>query len=152
MNNRTSDQSKWKNEQKSLRKAIGYKLQLMRDEKSLSQSELSEMTGISASYISVIERGEKSVSFFYIARLASALQASLDELAENDHRPRFERAESGKTCGIKKRRVMELLDQSGEEELDLVYYEIMRIRKTDRLIRDRIREADGEREGLLQTR
>ena len=135
MDTRERKQREWKLEQKCLRESIGYKLQLKRDEKSLSQLALSQMTGIAASYISVIERGEKSVSFFYIFKLAKALQASLDELAENDCQPRLEPKDNKARISTKKRRVVELLDQFREEELDLVYYEIMKIRKMDSMLR-----------------
>ena len=152
MKNRNTKQSNWKSEQKCLREAIGYKLQLKRDEKNLSQQELSGMTGISASYISVIERGGKSVSFFYIFKLAKALQASLDELAEIECAPLREKENGGKRCSVKRRRVMELLDQFREEELDLVYYEILKIRKTDSMICERLLESAGQRQELLQIR
>ena len=53
-----------------------------RDYRGLTLQELSDRTGLAISYISEIERGRKSGSISALARIAAALDATLDVLVD----------------------------------------------------------------------
>lgn len=59
---------------------IGKKLRERRMEKSWSQEELAERMDLSATYIGMIERGEKSPKLETFVKLANILEVSADEL------------------------------------------------------------------------
>ena len=58
--------------------AIGYRLRQRRLEQRLTQAQLSERVDVSLSFIGQIERGEKVPSLETMAKLAQALETSLD--------------------------------------------------------------------------
>ena len=66
--------------------AFGYALRAMRDERNLSQEQLSHATGISVGYISEIEHGRRSPSLAILARLAAGFQMPLSELIAHAER------------------------------------------------------------------
>ena len=53
--------------------AFGVALRKLRNEDGLSQEQLAEKSGLHRTYISLLERGEKSPTLTTICRLASAL-------------------------------------------------------------------------------
>lgn len=63
-------------EEKTIGKSIGE----YRKKRSVSQEKLAEDVGISRSYLSEIERGERNPSFSVIRKIADSLNASIEEL------------------------------------------------------------------------
>lgn len=63
----------------NLNHKIGDVLRLLRNDKSLSQAELGELSGRSTNYIGAIERGEKNVSVTTLYSITKALNISLEE-------------------------------------------------------------------------
>lgn len=59
---------------------FGRKVREERLKRGLSQEELAEKAGLHRTYIGMIERAEKNITLINIAKLAKALQMSLDEL------------------------------------------------------------------------
>ena len=60
---------------------IGMKIKNRRLELGMTQLELSEKSGVSQEYISVLENGKRNPSFIAIVHLCSALHMTTDELA-----------------------------------------------------------------------
>lgn len=58
------------------------KIKEIRSEKGLTQKQLSELSGISSSYIGDLERNEKIPSIVTICKLAKALEVDIKELFE----------------------------------------------------------------------
>ncbi len=61
-------------------KLLGKRIQAVRKQRHISQTELSERIDKSPSYISYIENGRKSMSLDTFAQIANALQVSADSL------------------------------------------------------------------------
>lgn len=61
-------------------KAIGARIKEAREAKSLTQEQLAEIVGLSATHISVIERGVKAPRLETFIELANALNATSDSL------------------------------------------------------------------------
>lgn len=68
--------------EKRAAKRFGRRLRALRIEHGWSQEELATESDISKNYIGEIERGENNVSIHYIARLAAALEVTLQEMFE----------------------------------------------------------------------
>ena len=60
--------------------AFGIVLRRLRNERKLSQEELAEISGFHRTYISLLERGEKSPSLNTLHRFSDSLSISLKEL------------------------------------------------------------------------
>ena len=60
----------------------GRPIRAYRDYRGLTLQELSDRTGLAISYISEIERGRKSGSIAALARIAAALDATIDVLID----------------------------------------------------------------------
>lgn len=60
--------------------SLGHRIRLMRKKKGLTQLHLSEMVGLSPTYISYIESGYKSMSLATFIEIANALNVTADEL------------------------------------------------------------------------
>ena len=60
---------------------LGEKIKNRRLELGMTQLELSEKSGVSQEYISVLENGKRNPSFTAIVHLCSALHMTTDELA-----------------------------------------------------------------------
>lgn len=74
------------------RKVVGSRIRKIRKKKKMSQEGLAELAAVSANYIGVIERGEKSISLDILEKIATALDTTVAELsshselfAETDH-------------------------------------------------------------------
>ena len=63
-------------------KSIGQRIRNYRDQKDLSQENLAELSGMHATYIGQVERGEKNVTVKNIEKIASALDVPLSQLFE----------------------------------------------------------------------
>src|ERR1700751_3618668 len=66
--------------------SLGQRLHELRDKADLSLRELSKKVGISRTFISYIELGRRFPSEEILAKLASALNVSLEELKQYDNR------------------------------------------------------------------
>lgn len=64
-------------------KAIGERICVAREERSISQRRLAEAVGCTASYISAIERGEKAPTLETFVAIASALSIPADVLLQD---------------------------------------------------------------------
>lgn len=64
-------------------KLLGSKIRQLRLEKRLTQEQLSELCGISSSYIGIIERGDKKLSIETLVKIASILNSSIDYLLDD---------------------------------------------------------------------
>lgn len=60
--------------------SFGRKVQMRRKELKLSQEQLAEEAGLHRTYIGMIERAEKNVTFVNIEKIAKALKISIPEL------------------------------------------------------------------------
>ena len=60
--------------------SLGQRIRLMRKKKGLTQLHLSELVGLSPTYISYIESGYKSMSLATFIEIANALNVTADEL------------------------------------------------------------------------
>ena len=60
--------------------SLGQRIRLMRKKKGLTQLHLSELVGLSPTYISYIESGYKSMSLATFIDIANALNVTADEL------------------------------------------------------------------------
>lgn len=63
---------------------LGERLRTLRNEKQMSQEELSKVTGIDRPYISEIENGIKNPSYEVLIRLAQGLGITFRELTDFD--------------------------------------------------------------------
>lgn len=66
--------------------AIGLKIKARRKELGMTQAALAEQAGVSASYVTLIETGKRSVGGALLGRIARALQTGLDALDNADGR------------------------------------------------------------------
>ena len=64
-------------------KSIGYRIKIAREQKHLTQEQLSEIIDISPMHMSVIERGVKGNSLATLVKIANALEVSTDELLQD---------------------------------------------------------------------
>ncbi|MBK6431062.1 MAG: helix-turn-helix transcriptional regulator [Anaerolineae bacterium] len=65
---------------KSLLHKLGDNIRQHRLAKGLSQEKLAELTGLHRTYVGSVERGERNISLLNLARIATALDASLSDL------------------------------------------------------------------------
>jgi len=61
--------------------ALGRAVRLIREERGISQVQLSEATGLMQSWISHVERGRRNPSWSNVVRLAEGLGVRVSELA-----------------------------------------------------------------------
>ena len=62
-----------------IRKRFGTRLRELREARGLSQEELAFRAGLHRTYVSSTERGERNISLVNIEKLASALDAQIQE-------------------------------------------------------------------------
>ena len=65
------------------KKLFGKKMRAYREKLGLTQEKFSEAVGVSANYIGVLERGEKSPSFKRLVDIANELETTTDVLLED---------------------------------------------------------------------
>ncbi len=63
-------------------KEFGNRIRFLRNEKNLSQEELSFITGFHRTYIGMIERGERNISLTNILVFAKAFEMDISELLD----------------------------------------------------------------------
>ena len=61
---------------------IGQRIRYYRNKRNYTQEKLSEISGLHATYIGQVERGEKNVTLESLKRITSALDISLSQLFE----------------------------------------------------------------------
>lgn len=71
----------------SIQRKFGQRLREIRKQKGISQENLAADAGVSRTYVSDIERGERNVSLTTIERFAMALEISMAELMPDWPRP-----------------------------------------------------------------
>ncbi len=64
---------------------LGQRIRELRRSRGISQKQLAELTGLSQSFISTIERGEKNISINSLKKICSALGMSLSEFFNRDN-------------------------------------------------------------------
>ena len=92
--------------------AIGRNIRKFRKERHLRQEDLAEKTGLSANYIGMVERGEKTPSLETLIRIINALQVSADVILSDV-------LENGYV--IKTSQLNEKLENLSEEERRRIY-------------------------------
>ncbi len=65
-------------------KKFGKRLKELRLEKGITQEQLAENLGLSANYIGMIERAERSTSLLKVFKLAKVLEVKMSELFNFD--------------------------------------------------------------------
>lgn len=63
---------------------VGEKIRVLRQSRGLSQEKLAFKSGLNTSYLGQVERGEKSPTIVTLDKIATALDARLDELFQFD--------------------------------------------------------------------
>ncbi|PYV71841.1 MAG: transcriptional regulator [Acidobacteria bacterium] len=61
---------------------LGKRIRALREERKISQEELADRADIHRNYISQIEGGKRNVSFYYVVKIARALQVSPSRLID----------------------------------------------------------------------
>jgi transcriptional regulator with XRE-family HTH domain len=61
---------------------LGKRIRALREERKISQEELADRADIHRNYISQIEGGKRKVSFYYVVKIARALQVSPSRLID----------------------------------------------------------------------
>ena len=92
--------------------AIGRNIRKFRKERHLRQEDLAEKTGLSANYIGMVERGEKTPSLETLIRIINALRVSADVILSDV-------LENGYV--IKTSQLNEKLENLSEEERRRIY-------------------------------
>lgn len=69
-------------QQKKLEK-LGVKIRQHRNGKKLSQEELAQICGFDRTYISLVERGKRNLSFSNLCTFADSLNISVSELLQD---------------------------------------------------------------------
>jgi transcriptional regulator with XRE-family HTH domain len=64
---------------------VGSRVKSLRLKRELSQAQVAETSGISSKYLGEVERGEANISLELITRIATALNAPLSAILDNEH-------------------------------------------------------------------
>lgn len=67
-------------EERDLLRLLGERLKHLRVVKGLTQEELADIAGVHRTYIGMVERGEKNITFLSARRIAVSLDVSLAEI------------------------------------------------------------------------
>jgi len=67
---------------KDINKEVGFKIRKIREEKGLTQVQLSKLAGLHRAYIGHIERGEKNIGLKNLEKIAKALNVSVRVLLD----------------------------------------------------------------------
>lgn len=61
---------------------LGQKIRFYRNQKNISQEKLAEICGFDRTYISLVERGKRNLSFLNLCSFATGLDITVSELVE----------------------------------------------------------------------
>jgi len=75
---------------KHLLQLLARRIRLLREERGMTQEEFAARCGISVSFASLLERGERSPSYETLVQVAEALQLPLSELFRNALSPAYD--------------------------------------------------------------
>ena len=102
---------------------VSTSLRAIRHARELSQHDLGDMAGVTASAISQVERGERGLSLATVARLSGALGVTIDDLLHGEHPGyRIGRRPDDPCRGIDHTRTL-LEDAGSNLRIDLVHLE-----------------------------
>jgi transcriptional regulator with XRE-family HTH domain len=68
-----------------VRKIVGNRIRVLRNERRLTQEELADRSKINAKFLGSVERGEKNLTLQTLAKIADGLRMSLEELFPLPH-------------------------------------------------------------------
>lgn len=71
------------NKENVVLRKLGEKIHSLRIDKNLSQEELADMCGFDRTYISLVERGKRNMSFINLCKFAQGLDVSVSELTKD---------------------------------------------------------------------
>ena len=113
---------------------IGLRIKLERTKQNLTQEQLAEMTDISSSYLSAIERGKQSISLDYTNRIAEALKIPVIDFLTHEPESRYGMEEKPAGTGkmavsnVERKRKMaeleEMISSRNDREFNLIYDEV----------------------------
>ena len=99
---------------------IGSRLKVIRNNKGMTQEQLSEMVGINSKYLSSIERGKENPTLNMIIKISESLDATIDDIFKDieieDPKNRL-------------RLINETLNRANDEQLKLVFHIVSAIIK-----------------------
>ena len=93
-------------------KRLGRRVRQLRTDRALSQERLAEQSGISAKYMSDLERGLANVSIQILERVAANLGTTINDLLDNEHEAERE---------ILVNEIIVFLKTASDEKVRLVY-------------------------------
>jgi transcriptional regulator with XRE-family HTH domain len=93
-------------------KKLGRRVRHFRMGKSLTQEEVAELCGLSAKYISDLERGKANVTVMVLDKVAAGLGATAIDLLTNAH-------EAGRVLLVEE--ITQFLDTADDEKVKLLY-------------------------------
>ena len=67
-----------------IQKKVGERVRKLRKRKEISQEELAHRAGLHRTYIGMIERAEKNITFLNIEKIANALDVAIKEIFEEE--------------------------------------------------------------------
>lgn len=70
---------------KELERSFGKMIRSKRNEKKITQEQLAELVGISATYLRSVERGDHSISWKIWLALCKTLQLDINEITDKIH-------------------------------------------------------------------
>jgi XRE family transcriptional regulator, regulator of sulfur utilization len=94
-----------------VKQLLGRRIKEIRQQNNITQEDLAEMAGISAKYLSSIERGKENFTLNTIINIAQALKIELNEIFIQLHFEDFE---------FRKQRLISLIDDADEENLKII--------------------------------
>ena len=113
---------------------IGLRIKLERTKQNLTQEQLAEMSDISSSYLSAIERGKQSISLDYTNRIAEALKIPVIDFLTHEPESRYGMEEKPAGTGkmavsnVERKRKMaeleEMISSRNDREFNLIYDEV----------------------------
>lgn len=98
-------------------RALGKRIQLLRENKHLTQEKLEEKTGVNAKYLSAVERGSRNVTIKTLEKIAQGLGVELYEL--------FLYSKEGEAEDALRQGIEKLLKEADRKKLQL-YFDILR--------------------------
>lgn len=99
-------------------KMLGKNIRTLRKKRNLSIDELSQLIGISPSFLGLIERGQRGLSIDNLCRICNMFNIQLDELIYGENRKNVLESESCNNVKVEK--IINLLVDFNQSELDFI--------------------------------